>query len=114
MVRRRRRKATSQRRFIMPYQFNVLLRTLQVKLEEVADGSIRKVFPVLESLAGIVGRKTMLEAVRWQQAGLVRLVEAVPLATSKRRAEYRTFEGKVMFYYSVNDKFYSLKTSYNI
>ncbi|VDO69661.1 unnamed protein product [Haemonchus placei] len=46
----------------------------------------------MEALAGLVGKKTMLEALRWQQAGLVRLLEPETNPRNARRAGYQQFQ----------------------
>ncbi|XGW12739.1 hypothetical protein V3C99_013418 [Haemonchus contortus] len=91
--RRRRRHATSScRRFEVPYRFEALLDRIQTQLQNLPDKSIKAAFPILEALAGIVGKKTMLEALRWQQAGLVRLLEPETNPRSRRSTAFQQFQ----------------------
>ncbi|KAK5975453.1 SWIM-type domain-containing protein [Trichostrongylus colubriformis] len=101
MVRRRRRRGritTSRRRYVVPYQFEILLDRIQSHLGNIADNSLKAAFPILEALGGIVGRKAILEAVRWLEAGSVRLVEEDSCHRSKRSNGWQHFQAKERFF----------------
>ncbi|KAJ1349976.1 hypothetical protein KIN20_005664 [Parelaphostrongylus tenuis] len=84
MTRRRRHLPTSRFRFAAAHHFRILLDSVQSEIKRA--GSLSKsIFPILEKLVGIVGEKTILEAVRWQQSGLVRLLEGEPDRKPPRR-----------------------------
>ncbi|WKY14374.1 hypothetical protein Q1695_000151 [Nippostrongylus brasiliensis] len=93
--RKKRLRNLPRRRPVFPHQFRVLLDSIKCQLKPFVGQPIREVFPILEALAGVVGKTAMLHAVRWQQAGLVRLVEAESPCPLRTRSERQCFEPKV-------------------
>lgn len=129
MFRRKRQRISSHLRFIVPNQFKMLLDSLKSQLEDMENNPTKTSFTILESLGGLVGRKTILEAVRWQQSDLVREIEADSIPKMRRKKQGRRLVTEVFFsptfhfqgsshyvcncFYSFVYLFTALKVSYN-
>ncbi|CAJ0609430.1 unnamed protein product [Cylicocyclus nassatus] len=83
--RKRRNDLKSPLRFLVPNHFRMLLDSIETQIDEFSDEEEDMSFPILESLVGLLGGKTVLDAVRWQQCGLIRKLEADSRAKAKKK-----------------------------